>query len=91
VALACLWTADSITGTGLALQMNHDAVINVLYSVVVSSNYSKSRGKKMRWRTRASRSKPWSAQKFFAFYILYIWMLYGKAYVGATKNFFALL
>jgi len=28
---------------------------------------------------------------FFAFYTFCIWMLYGKTYVVATKNFFALL
>jgi len=33
----------------------------------------------------------WSAQTFFAFYTLCIWMLCGKAYAGATKNFFAQL
>jgi len=29
-----MWTADSIIGTGLALLINRDTVINVLYSVV---------------------------------------------------------
>jgi len=70
--------------------MNRDTAINILYSVVVSSNYCESRGAKMRSRTRAAWSKTRSAQTFFAFYILCRWLLYGKL-IGATKNFFALL
>jgi len=70
VALACLWTADSITGTGLALQMNHDAVINVLYSVVVSSNYSKSRGKKC-GGALAPRDQNLGARKSFLHFTFY--------------------
>jgi len=46
----------------------------------------------MRSRTRAARSKTCIDRKrFFAFYTLCIRMLHGKAYVGATKNFCALL
>jgi len=43
--------------------------------LAVSSNYCESRGAKLRSRTRAAWSKIWSAQTFFACYILYIWML----------------
>jgi len=60
-----VWTADSIIGTGLPLLKNRDTVIKVLYIVVVSCNSSKSRGAKMRSRTRDGRSKTWSEQTFF--------------------------
>ena len=47
------------TCTTVALLMNRDTVISVLYilSVVASCNYSESRGTKMRSRTGAARSK----------------------------------
>jgi len=43
-------------------------------------------------RKFAQRDQKIGARKrFFAFYTLCIWMLYGKANVGVTKNFCALL
>jgi len=42
-------------------------------------------------RALSPRDQKLGARKrFLAFCTLYIWMLYGKAYVGATKNFCAL-